>query len=283
MALAAAIAWQGVAFVQWWLLLPRPAARRHGSRTHLFLRSSFLGLVVPAGVGGDAMRVRVAGRSVGYGPAIAAVATSRLLTLLSAAAWTLVGTLFLVDLLGDAGPVVAMIVIIVVAGAGLTAFHFDDMWGRRRSWRRLSQLRDEFLRALASYRRPSLLFSVLAVAGLSWGLNIASLVLFAVAIGASVPWPLLAVGLAVSTAVTALPITVNGFGVREGVLIAILVKGGVSLATATTLTVFVDIQLIPLALAGAGSWLVGRHRAVADLVNLPVAPSREPARAVAGG
>jgi uncharacterized protein (TIRG00374 family) len=276
LALLVAISWQVVAFIQWCLLLPRTRPRG-GSRTRLFLRSSFLGMVVPAGVGGDAMRAREAGRTVGYGPAIAAIATSRFLTLISAAAWTLVGTLFLIDMLGDAGPVVATLVIVGLAATGAVAVHFDRIWSRRRSWRRLSHFRDEFLAALATYRRPSLIVAVLGVAGVSWGLNIASLALFSMAIGATVPWPLLAVGLAASSGITALPITVNGFGVREGALIAILVKGGVPLTTAAALTVFVDIQLIPLALAGAGSWLLGRHDRSVGHVHLRGARGRRQA------
>ena len=66
---------------------------------------------------------------------------------------------------------------------------------------------------------------------------------------------MLAVALPASAALTLLPFTVNGLGVREGALIALLAKGGVSIANATAMTVFVDIQLLPLALIGAAAWV----------------------------
>jgi glycosyltransferase 2 family protein len=277
-ALVAATAWQVTGFVQWCLLLPHAAELGCGWMARLFLRSTFVGLIVPAGVGGDAVRAREVGPIVGYGRALAAIAASRLLTVLAVATWTLVGSFFLIDLLGDGGPVVAVLVFIAVAIGGVITLQFDRIWARRRPWRRLTAFRDQLLAELASYRRTSLLVPVVGVAVLSWGLDIGSLVLFTKAVGANVPWALLAVALPASAALTLLPFTVNGLGVREGALIALLAKGGVSIAHATALTVFVDIQLLPLALLGAAAW-VFRPREALTPWSMSAAQDRE----LAGG
>lgn len=256
-ALLAATAWQVTGFVQWCLFLPHAAEFRRRWMADLFLRSTFVSLIVPAGVGGDAVRAREVGAVLGYGRALAAIAASRLLTMVAVAAWTLVGSFFLLDLLGDGGPVAAILALLAIAIGGVITLQFDRIWARRRPWRRLTDFRDQLLAELASYRRTSLLVPVFVVAVLSWGLDIASLVLFTKAVGAHVPWALLAVALPASAALTLLPFTVNGLGVREGALIALLAKGGVSLAGATAMTVFVDIQLLPLALLGAAAWVFG--------------------------
>jgi uncharacterized membrane protein YbhN (UPF0104 family) len=254
-ALLAATAWQVTGFVQWCLFLPHAAEFRRSWMARLFLRSTFVSLLVPAGVGGDAVRAREVGAVLGYGRTLAAIAASRLLTMVAVATWTLVGSFFLLDLLGDAGPVAAILAFLAIAIGSVIALQFDRIWARRRPWRRLTAFRDQLLAELASYRRTSLLVPVFAVAVLSWGLDIASLVLFTKAVGAHVPWALLAVALPASAALTLLPFTVNGLGVREGALIALLAKGGVSIANATAMTVFVDIQLLPLALIGAAAWV----------------------------
>lgn len=264
-AVIAAVGWQATGFVQWYLLLPHVAVFRRGWLARLFLRSSFLSLIVPAGIGGDALRAREVGAVLGYGRAIAAIAASRMLTLLAVATWTLVGSFFLLDLLGDRGPLAAMLGLLGIAVAGVIALQFDRLWAHRRSWRRLTDFRDQLLAQLASYRRSSLLLPTFGLAILAWGLNIASLVLFTKAVGADVPWALLAVSLPASAALTLLPFTVNGLGVREGALIALLVKGGVSVADATAITVFVDIQLLPLALLGAAAWLFRPREAPATV------------------
>lgn len=254
LAVIAAVGWQAATYAQWLLLLPRGTSRPHGP-VRLFLKASLASLVIPGGVGGDALRTREVGRVVGYGPVLAATIGARLLTLVAASTWTLLGSLLLIDFLGDAAPAVAVGALLVALVGGFLFLHVERVWTGRRWKRRVSRFREEFLSSLASYRHTSLLLRVFTVASIAWALNIASLAWFSSALGAHAGLPLLTVGVAVSAAIAALPITINGFGLREGALIALLVKGGVPITTATALTVFLDIQLVPLALVGAGAWL----------------------------
>jgi hypothetical protein len=59
---------------------------------------------------------------------------------------------------------------------------------------------------------------------------------------------------------TLLPVTVNGMGVREGVLVAMLARHGVDVHRAAVLAVLADLQALPIVLVGA----VCGSRAVAD-------------------
>ena len=58
---------------------------------------------------------------------------------------------------------------------------------------------------------------------------------------------------------TLLPISVNGLGVREGLLVGLLARAGVGAAAGTALALFVDLQGLPFALAGAGLCLRWRR------------------------
>lgn len=284
-AVAAAVAWQLVGFVQWCVLLPQLATFRRGWLARLFLRSTFLSLVIPSGIGGDALRAREVGAYLGYGRVTATLAASRILTALSVAMWSLVGSFFLIDLLGDRGPIAALLALVALTIAGVVVIQVDRVWRRRPSWRRLSRFRDELLAELASYRRRlSLIVPTFGLALAAWGLNIASTALFAVAIDAHVSWQLIAIALPVSAGITLVPVTVNGLGIREGALIAILVQGGVPVTTATALTVFIDVQLLPLALLGAAAWLTRYRRSPERsggeaLEHVPPSPARDSAGA----
>jgi uncharacterized membrane protein YbhN (UPF0104 family) len=272
LALIAAVGWQAAAFAQWYMLLPRVTDRRRVP-VRLFLMSSLATLVVPGGVGGDAVRVREMSGVVGLGPCVAAAFGARLVTLVCASAWTLLGSLLLVGFLGDEGPLLAASVLLGAAVCGFLFLHIERLRTRRRPRRRLSRFREEFLATLASYRHPSLLLRVLGIGSVSWGLNIASVALFSASIGAHIAWPLLTLALAASAAITTLPISVNGIGLREGALIAILLKGGVPVTAATALAVFVDVQLVPLGVIGGASALF-RARTPRGAVATRGAPAR---------
>jgi hypothetical protein len=60
--------------------------------------------------------------------------------------------------------------------------------------------------------------------------------------------------------VTFVPISANGIGVREGLVVLLLVQAHVALSTATALSLFVDLQLLPFAVLGGGVYLVEHRR-----------------------
>ena len=55
--------------------------------------------------------------------------------------------------------------------------------------------------------------------------------------------------------VTVLPVSINGLGLREGLLVALVLHAGGAPAQAAALAVLVDVQPVPFALAGGVLWL----------------------------
>ena len=54
---------------------------------------------------------------------------------------------------------------------------------------------------------------------------------------------------------TLIPFSLNGVGVREGVLAGLLAHSGVSGGHIGAMTILVDLQMVPFALAGAVFWM----------------------------
>ena len=83
---------------------------------------------------------------------------------------------------------------------------------------------------------------------------------FALALHADVSWSVFALVLPIALLVTFIPISANGIGVREGLLVLLLVQAHVALSTATALSLFVDLQLLPFAVLGGLVYLVEHRR-----------------------
>jgi hypothetical protein len=75
---------------------------------------------------------------------------------------------------------------------------------------------------------------------------------FSKALGYTISWEVFALALPVALLVTFIPISANGIGIREGVLVFLLVQFHVPLGIAAAMAIFVDFQLLPFAALGAG-------------------------------
>jgi hypothetical protein len=75
---------------------------------------------------------------------------------------------------------------------------------------------------------------------------------FSRALGYNISWEIFALALPVALLVTFIPISANGIGIREGVLVFLLVQFHVPLGIAAAMAIFVDFQLLPFAAVGAG-------------------------------
>jgi hypothetical protein len=116
-----------------------------------------------------------------------------------------------------------------------------------------------FSDAFAGYRRhPHAVAQSLLVGAAGWGFNLLALSVAARAIGVDLSWTVLAVCIPITLLVALAPFSINGLGLREGVLIALLSHSGVSVAHAGAISVLIDLQMIPFAVLGAVLW--SRHR-----------------------
>lgn len=230
-----------------------------------YLQGVFVGQVTPTGAGGDAVRALGASRAIGAGRGLASLAASRMATGLSVAVCGLAGALVAqVDfgipvVIGAAIYLVAMLLVWWVA---LRAHGLARRCG-------LSRLRPLALagravapvtEALSRYRgRPRALAACLALALAAWILNLFALQTFAAAVGIHQPPSVFAVAVPISLVATAVPLAVNGIGLREGVLVGVLAHLGESAVRSAALALLVDVQLVPYALVG-GTLLVLARR-----------------------
>ena len=90
-----------------------------------------------------------------------------------------------------------------------------------------------FSEAFAGYRQhPHAVAQSLLVGAAGWGFNLLALSVAARAIGVDLSWTVLAVCIPITLLVALAPFSINGLGLREGVLVALLSRTGVSVAHA---------------------------------------------------
>src|SRR5580704_11236886 len=227
-----------------------------------YLQAMFFTQMLPAGVGGDAMRTVEMGRQVGHGNVLASLAGSRLAGMLGMTCWGIAAAILLRALLGTG-------VVIVIAGLAmavviiwLLALSADRLVPHRQLARvseAMSRGVRSFSDAFAGYRNhPHAVAQSLLVGAAGWGFNLLALSVAARAIGVDLSWTVLAVCIPITLLVALAPFSINGLGLREGVLVALLSHAGVSVAHAGAISVLIDLQMLPFAVLGAVLW--SRHR-----------------------
>ncbi len=241
-----------------------------------YLKGLFVNQVVPAGVGSDAVRALHLGKVTGHGPMVASLLASRMAGTLAMSWWALAAAIIARDRLHL--PVVTGFVVFAAAmiAAWTLALISDLVRARIPDRFPLAQRVGRFLRPLTSafdsYRdRPHAVGKCIAAGLLAWGFNLFSMAAFSMALGSAVSWSVFALTLPVALLATFVPISANGIGVREGVVVLLLVQEHVALPTATALALFVDLQMVPFAILGGVVYLVerGRRRRGGDVDSRP--------------
>ena len=271
--------------MEWGVLIRtvRPAAagapagllgwRRLGSQ---YLQSLFFTQVLPAGVGGDAVRTVEMGRHVGHTKVLASLAGSRMAGMLGMSIWGLAAAVLLREWLGNgilaAIAVMAGVIMLIWTGA-LSADRLAPHRLVARVSGALGRTLKSFTDSFSSYRRhPHAVVQCLVFGAGGWGINLFALDLAARAVGVDVSWTVLAVCIPLGLLAALVPFSINGLGVREGVLVAFLVQMGVSTTHAAAVSLLVDLQMLPFALIGG--FLLLRRRRVHSAPALAGAPLR---------
>jgi glycosyltransferase 2 family protein len=231
-----------------------------------YFAGQFVGNVLPSTVGGDVVRVTRATTTTGSGTiAFASVVLERLTGFIVLPLLVFVGFLFRPSLLDNnhawialaiaCGTLVLLATILLVVGHPRLAGRFAD--------------RDNWMRFIGAVHigidrlrhRPRDLFGVLGAA-IVYQLSIVAAVFCAAkALDISVPnAALLAFVPAVAMAQT-VPLSVSGFGVREGMLVLLLHPLGVSTSSAVALGLFWYGMLLVVSLLGAPAFAVGSRNA----------------------
>ena len=232
-----------------------------GVAFRLYLIGQFFGQILPAGVGGDAVRIwLLTRRGVAVGSGASRVVLERLTGLL--------GILILIAILlpltftyiDESWERLAIVSLLGFAAAGISAVvglsfvpHLLTKWREVAVISKLADVASEARRA-GLMVKPALsvlllslfmhLLAVLVVYILSQGLGMEISPLACLAL---VPVVLL---------LSTLPISVAGWGVRENVMVAALAFAGAESSQALALSILFGLAILALSLVGAVMWLV---------------------------
>jgi glycosyltransferase 2 family protein len=228
---------------------------------------AFFNQVLPSTIGGDAMRVwRLRRRGVGTGIALSSVVLDRVVALVGMILIVAVGLPWLLSWM-DTNALRAGIVAVVLVGAGGVAVLLSA--DRLPLVRRLSGARTlaRVLEVPALARRvlfkprtavPALALSVTIHLGVAL-----SVWLLARATGVHLAWVETAFLVPVVILFSTVPITIAGWGVREGVMVVALGTVGVGREEALAISVLFGIASVIAALPGGLVWLTtGRSSAM---------------------
>ena len=219
-----------------------------------YLQSLFFTQVLPAGVGGDAVRTVEMGRQVGHCRVLATLAGSRMAGMLGMSIWGLAAAVLLRDWMGNgvmAAIAVMAAVVMLIWGGALSADHITPHRLVTRVSAVLGRTLHSFTEAFAAYRsHPHAVAQCIVFGAAGWGINLFALDLAARSIGIEMSWMVLAVCIPLGLLAALVPFSINGFGVREGVLVAFLVHMGLTTTHAASVALLVDLQMIPFALLG---------------------------------
>ncbi len=230
----------------------------------------FVGNVLPSTIGGDVLRVSRASKTTGSGEvAFASVVLERLSGFLALPLLTFAGFMLLPSLIDADRAWIAL----AIAGAALVALalillvvahpRLAGRFAGSTSWTRFVGAVHAGLDGLR--RRPRLAWRVLGAAIIFQLSTVAAVLCAAKVMNVSVP---LAAILAFAPAVAmvqVLPLSIGGFGVREGMLVLLLGGLGVSAAAAVGVGLVWYAQTLAASLGGAPAFAIGhRHRVRQD-------------------
>jgi uncharacterized protein (TIRG00374 family) len=248
--------------LRWWLALRGIGARARLSEiTVLFSTAAMVGQVLPSIVG-DGVRVWLAARNGhGVGASVQSVLLERVFMVVTLLALSLLTAPLLAARTGYSGPIwLSAALFLVGIGAFAVLLAADQAPGflaRRKAWRRLAD-------GAAAARRLTLSRwgAYLACTSVLGNLNFA---LAAFLLGSALDvqasaWDMIAIMPAVTLATT-LPISLGGWGVREGALVLLLGRLGVPATQALSLSLLFGAFGIVSGLPGLLVWVFDWRRA----------------------
>jgi len=245
------------------LLAPAQLSIGLARATRVYVVGAFSNTFLPTGFGGDAVRAVLIARP---GPPLVRALVSVLTDRASALATSVLLAWVAVVVEPQAIPEQLVVVLAVVSGAGALAGALAVVLARRG---RVASFLPELLRGwatavlelLATYSRDRPLILRLLIYGLVYqALVVLALWLLSEAIDAEISAAVLAVVTPLVLIATLLPISIAGFGVREGAFVALLGEVGVSSTEATLLSLLSVAAFTVAALPGAAALIAGDLR-----------------------
>ena len=237
--------------------LPFPAA----------LRLTFVGLffnqALPSSIGGDGLRIWGACRlGVDPGLAAASVVIERASGLFALSLLAALSLPAVWDGLGGSPLGAALLAAPPVAALGLGLLAVADRWAAGwlpRGVARTVSAIAEGLRAIA--RRPRALVEIVALGALASMAGIAGAYALGRGLGLDLGPAAYFALVGGAILISALPLSIAGWGLREVAVVALFAAVGVAADTALPISVLFGVAMIVVALPGGALWLAGRGRA----------------------
>jgi glycosyltransferase 2 family protein len=249
---------------RWHLLLKRARVYVNASRlTRIYAVSTFSNTFLPTSVGGDVARALLLARR---GPVLTRVVTTIVIDRLGGLLG-LIGLAWIAFALAPGVVPHSSRVLLAWATAGLLGVSIALLLGTLHQGVRMRRLVPARFVATARECRsllrdcaqdPSLLIAWLLTSIIFQTLIALQLVMLAEAIQVHLPFATAAVALALVTILTMLPISIGGFGVREGSYVVLLGSISIAASDATLISVLTVATLFLVSLPGAYLIIRGR-------------------------
>ncbi len=228
-----------------------------GAALRLSLIGQFFGQVLPAGVGGDAVRAwLLVRRGADIGPSVGSIVLDRLAglaALLFMIALSLPMTLTLVDDANMRWGLALLLVVGIAAIALLLGLSYLPHTIAR--WRRVRSLADTIRAARRAGLSPRPALSAFGLSLFGHLLSVLTVFLLAKGLGLTIA-PLACLVLVPPVVLVAiLPISIAGWGVREGAMVAALGFAGVAAGDALAISILFGLGALAISLTGAVFWL----------------------------
>lgn len=243
--------------------------------SHAFLKSIAPAYLLPTGLGGDAVRIYDLCGNMKPAAATAASVIARLGSSTALMIWALIGSFemrgpFAIWAIAASAIAVFVMVLLWIMAMfpNAAAMMLVKITKRFHSRAPLAVLR--FASELKELRaNPTTLAVSLAMSLLGWGVQNLCLSVLARAVGLDVGWYVFAMAVPFSLIATLAPFALNGYGLREGILVGILVQTGITPTNAAAVALLVDLQMLPFILISALMWLdkSPTSRAAAEVQN----------------
>lgn len=261
---------------RWMLLLTRagvPLAT--GRLARIYAVSTFSSTFLPTTMGGDVARTLLVTRS---GPLLPRVATTVVVDRLGGFAG-LMGLAWIAFAFDPASVPngsrafllwTTVVVLVGAIGLGVATQRRPRQIGRLLPSRARATIRDAWTLTLAYARDPSLMARCGVLSLLNQALIALQLVMLARAIDVELPFTTAAVALALVTIITIVPISIGGFGIREGSYVVLLGGASIAAADATLISVLSVAALFVASLPGAYLIVRGRVGATSEAPEVSV-------------
>ncbi|RUM08862.1 lysylphosphatidylglycerol synthase transmembrane domain-containing protein [Rhizobium chutanense] len=217
----------------------------------LFMQSLFYNQALPSPIPGDAARIFGA---IKYGLTISeatlGVVIDRILTLFGLAVVALIGLLIMRGFYGHDFPIPYLVELTALGVAGTIASTLIFIWRRHFFVRFLPAKLHALNEALAAFLTHRRMFGIFMLTLVIHGLSVVSLEILVLGLGLPLDWGQAAAAFPPVLLIAMVPISVGGWGLREGGMIVSLAVFGIGTTDAATLSVVFGLLQLVVGLAG---------------------------------